>query len=294
MKLLKEPLLHFLAAGALLFAAYGWLHPGGDATRADSAHQVRISASDVQWLSETWTRQWQREPSRDELNGLVAEFLKEELLSREARAMRLDENDTIVRRRLAQKVEFLVQDTARLAQPSEDDLRRFYAANPQRFTDESRISFSQIYFSREQRKDAAGEARAALSRLSRSDAPPASTLGDRIMIDGEFHDADEQTVAAQFGKSFADTVFTLVPGEWHGPIESGYGLHLVRVSQVTPSRRLEFSEVRARVLEGWQDQQQRDTNQKYFAGLLKKYDVVVDEDVRQMIGPLAFAAGDRP
>ena len=115
-KLLQEPLLHFLLIGAVLFGAHAWWNRG---SRSDAGgRQVRISESDVMWLKETWAKQWQREPNREELRGLVTEFLKEELLAREAREMGLDQNDVYIRRRLAQKVEFMVQDTSRLAVPT--------------------------------------------------------------------------------------------------------------------------------------------------------------------------------
>ena len=109
---LKEPLLHFLVAGGVLFGAYAWLNHGAP---ENSAGVVRITASEVAWLKETWARQWQRAPDDRELQGLVADYLREELLAREARAMGLDEGDTIVRRRLAQKMTFLLEDTARIA-----------------------------------------------------------------------------------------------------------------------------------------------------------------------------------
>src|SRR5580704_19189271 len=147
MRILREPLLHFLLIGGLLFATYSWLRRGAGDDAAPA--EVRITASEVAWLKETWSRQWQREPTRDELRGLVTDFLKEELLAREARSLGLDQNDTIVRRRLAQKLEFLVQDTSRLAEPTEEDLRRFYKASPERFQTDAHISFTHVFFSRE-------------------------------------------------------------------------------------------------------------------------------------------------
>jgi len=316
-QILKEPLVHFLVLGALLFGAYAWLNRGASGTAVNRAGTVRVTTNEVAWLKATWARQWQREPTRDELRGLVTEYLKEELLAREARTMGLDENDLIVRRRLAQKLEFLVQDTSRLADPTEDDLRRFYAANPERFAESARVSFTHVYFSRDRRKDAAADARAALAVLSRTDvaqaSQPASSggipaassesergrsenpqagkpalhdLGDRLLIDPEILNADEQTVSAQFGKEFAGAVFALQPDAWHGPIESGYGLHLVRVSESKPAKRREFADVKTQVLEHWREQRQREDNEKYFAGLLKKYDVVVDENLKPLVGPL--------
>ena len=282
-RLLKEPLLHFLVLGALLFAVYSWLNRSLPDNKS-AAGTVRITSNEIAWLKETWSRQWQREPTRDELRGLVTDFLKEELLAREARALGLDQNDTIVRRRLAQKLEFLVQDTSRLAEPTEEDLRRFYEANPERFQTDARISFTHVFFSREKRANAATEAKAALSDLSRGANP--ADFGDRLLVDSELVDADMQSVAGQFGREFADAVFTLKPGAWNGPIESGYGLHLVRVSEVKPANRREFSQVKTQVLERWREQRQREDNEKYFASLLKKYDVVVDENLKPLIGPL--------
>ena len=282
-RLLKEPLLHFLVLGALLFAVYSWLNRSLPDNKS-AAGTVRITSNEIAWLKETWSRQWQREPTRDELRGLVTDFLKEELLAREARALGLDQNDTIVRRRLAQKLEFLVQDTSRLAEPTEGDLRRFYDANPERFQTDARISFTHVFFSREKRANAATEAKVALSDLS-GGANPAD-FGDRLLVDSEIVDADMQSVADQFGREFADAVFTLKPGGWNGPIESGYGLHLVRVSEVKPANRREFSQVKTQVLERWREQRQREDNEKYFASLLKKYDVVVDENLKPLIGPL--------
>jgi hypothetical protein len=282
-RLLKEPLLHFLVLGALLFAVYSWLNRSLPDNKS-AAGTVRITSNEIAWLKETWSRQWQREPTRDELRGLVTDFLKEELLSREARALGLDQNDTIVRRRLAQKLEFLVQDTSSLAEPTEEDLRRFYEANPERFQTNARISFTQVFFSREKRADAATEAKAALSDLAHGANP--ADFGDRLLVDSELVDADMQSVAGQFGREFADAVFALKPGAWNGPIESGYGLHLVRVSKIKPANRREFSEVKTQVVEYWRQQRQRSDNEKYFVSLLKKYDVVMDDNVKPLIGSL--------
>jgi parvulin-like peptidyl-prolyl isomerase len=284
-RLTKEPLLHFLLIGALLFGVYAWRNR--NAAGESKPRQVHISEADVVWVKETWARQWQREPSRDELRGLVTEFLKEELLAREAREMGLDQNDIVVRRRLAQKVEFLVQDTSQLVEPTEDDLRKFYAANPERFSEPARASFTHIYFSREKRTDAAADAKKALGELSHS--PPAtrpSELGDRLLLDSDFRDVDQQAVTGQFGEKFATVVFALPAGSWRGPIESGYGLHLVRVLSLSPARQSEFAEVRLQVLDRWRELRRQESNREYFAGLLKKYDVVVDESVKPLVGML--------
>ncbi len=285
MKLLKEPLLHFVLLGSLLFGVYGWLNRGAVDSR--EGRQVRITEGDVKWLTETWSRQWQRPPTRDELRGLVTDLLKEELLAREARAMGLDENDTIVRRRLAQKLEFLVADTSRLAEPTEDDLKKFYAANPERFHTDALVSFTQIFFSREKRADAEADARTALVQLVR-DETNAADFGDPLLVESEMRDADARSVAGQFGREFANSIFALPPWTWSGPIESGYGLHLVRVTELAPGGKREFAEVKAQILERWREQRQREDNEKYFAKLTKKYDILLDESVKPLVGPMGL------
>jgi len=277
-KLFKEPLLHFFLIGAILFGAYSWMNRG--AQGGANALQVRITEGEAKWLQQTWAAQWQRNPTREEFRGLVAEYLKEELLSREAREMGLEQNDTYVRRRLAQKVEFLVQDASRMTDPSEEDLQKYYAAHRDEYRDAAQVSFIQVYFSNDHRD----RIPAALARL-KANAEPAQ-LGDRLMLEPEYSDTTPQTVAALFGDDFAATVFTLKPGEWSGPIKSGYGMHLVRISQSKPPRLLTFAEARTKVAEQWREQRQRETNEKYFADLLKKYDIVMDDSVKKLVGPL--------
>lgn len=279
-RILKEPLFHFFVGGALLFAAYAWLNRDVP----DAPRVVRITATEVNWLKETWALQWKRQPDDQELRTLVSDYLKEVLLAREATELGLDANDTVVRRRLAQKMEFLLQDTARLAEPSEDELRRLHATGGDRYREQSRISFSQIFFHSE------ALARTALAKVGTT---PASALGDRTMLESDLKDADQQIVTAMFGSDFAGKLFTLEPGRWHGPLTSGYGYHLVRISDHQPGQPRPFTEVRAQVLEEWQRSQQARANEQFYAGLLKKYDLVVEESVKPLIEPIAIAGVTR-
>ena len=113
--------------------------------------------------------------------------------------------------------------------------------------------------------------------------------GDRLLLlEAEFRDADRQTVAGAFGPDFARAVFALQPGTRKGPIESGYGVHLVRVDKAETARQREFAEVKSQLVERWREERQRDSEERYFERLLEKYDVVVDESVKARIGPLRF------
>jgi parvulin-like peptidyl-prolyl isomerase len=277
MRLAREPLLHFLIAGGLLFAAYGWLNRES----ADEPRTVRISVAEVNWLKETWARQWQRPPTEEELRGMVTDYLKETLLAREAAEIGLDENDTVIRRRLAQKMEFLVQDTARLAEPVEGVLRRFYSANQARYQAPARVSFSQVFFRNQ------ADAQKGLAQLA---ARSPDELGDPSMLERDHAEADAQAVTSQFGDAFNREVFGLDAGPWHGPVASAYGFHLVRVSARQDAQPLPYEAVRAQVLEDWQREEQTQAGKRFFAELQKKYDVVVDDSVKPLVGPLAGAA----
>lgn len=283
---LREPLLHFLVAGGLMFGAYAWLNAGGE---ENGPGAVRITPAEVNWLKENWTRQWMRPPSDDELRGLLTGYLKEVLLAREAMEIGLDEDDTIIRRRLAQKMEFLVQDTLHKAEPSEEELRVFYHEERERFQTPVRVSFSHIYFNRERRgEETTTDARAALLRLSDLvlEQDPAE-LGDRFLGQYEFVAADEQTVASTLGPAFAAQVFAATPGTWTGPLDSGFGVHLIRVTDRQASQQREFADVRETVLTQWRQQRAQQGIEAYFASLYQKYDVKLDELIASQVGPLA-------
>ncbi len=277
---LREPLLHFLMAGGVLFAVYAWIHDGiPDDPKKDRV--VRITAEDVEWLTQTWGRTRQSQPSRDELKDLVTSYLRESLLAREARELGLDENDTIVRRRLAQKMEFLVEDTARLAEPGEAELHRYYVDNHSRYDSPARISFAQIFFKTE------ADARKGMEAIA---SGRTAGVGEPTLLQPDYRLSTPHTVEGLFGPGFADRLFALQPGQWLGPVASGYGYHLVRVDAHVDAGPRPFRAVRARVLDDWNRQQQDQTSEQFYAALLKKYDVVVDESVKPLIGALAQVA----
>jgi hypothetical protein len=278
MTFLREPLLHFAVAGALLFGGYSWLHD----KRAEAAavEPVHISDGDIRWVKQTWSSQWMRDPTAAELKGLVEDLVNERLLAREAKEMGLDQDDTIIRRRLAQKLKFIVEDTAQLAEPPEAELRKFYAANPSRFETPGRLSFKQVYFSPERRTDAAADARAALVQLSVGDDE--TTAGDRLIVGDVFDDTDA-AISGMFGPDFAHDVVVLQPGAWSGPVKSGYGFHLVFVMKRKPAAPKPFDMVRDAVLAEWRNARQAEVSRDYLAELRKKYGLELDDDVAAVL-----------
>jgi hypothetical protein len=277
MTLLREPLLHFAVVGAILFGGYSWLNDRH--VEATAADPVRIGEGDVRWLKQTWSSQWLREPTADELKGLVDDLLNEKVMAREAQEMGLEKDDTIIRRRLAQKLKFLVEDTAQLAEPSEAGLRQFYAANVSRFETPGKLSFHQVYFDPEHRTDAAADASAALAGLG-ANTQAGQTDGDRLLFGDSFDNTDELALAGMFGADFAHEVFALELGAWCGPVKSGYGFHLVFVTQRTATAPKPFEAARDAVLTEWRSRKQTELSRDYLAELRKKYGVELDDGAK--------------
>ncbi len=273
---LREPLLHFFLAGALLFGVYDALDRDADEPRS----VVRITATDLEWLRASWTRQHQRPPDDRELRHLAAGYVREELLAREARALGLDEDDTVVRRRLAQKMEFLLEDAVLLSGPGEAELQRRYDRDRSRYRSAARISFTQIFFASEI------DAERGLAALG---AGPVDELGDPTLLAREYPEVDEPAVANLFGRAFAEALFGLDAGTWRGPFRSAYGFHLVRVTGRHPAASLEFEAARERIREDWLRDQKSDVEDLLLRSLLAKYELIVEEAVEPWFGPLASA-----
>jgi hypothetical protein len=282
MTLLREPLLHFAVIGVILFGSYSWLKD--ESVEATAVEPVHIGEGDVRWLKQTWSGQWQRQPTAGELKGLVDDLLNEKLMAREAEEMGLEQDDTIIRRRLAQKLKFLVDDTAQLAEPTEAELRQFYAANPAHFETPGRLSFQQFYFNPEHRTDAATEATAALATL-RLNVEDVTTEADRLLIGESFDNTDKLALSQMFGADFAREVFALEPGAWRGPVKSGYGFHLVLITQRTPTALKPFDTVKDAVLAEWRDAKQTELSRDYLVELRKKYGVELDDSAKAVLGP---------
>jgi len=282
MKLLREPLLHFALTGVVLFSVYAWLHQARPTS--EGVEPVRISEGEVQWLRETYTSQWLRPPDAQELQGLVADLVNEELLAREAKAMGLGENDTIVRRRLAQKMKFLVEDTSRLVEPTDGELRQYFGKNAARFETGATISFIHVFFNPQSHADATFDATAALDKLRKAGAGArAAEFGDRFLLDTEFRDVDEQTISNMFGADFAEAVFAIEPGIWSGPFKSGYGLHLAFIGAKTAPGRPVFEAVRDKVAAEWRREKEEAINREYLAQLREKYGLVLDDSVKALL-----------
>lgn len=274
-RLVREPLVHFALLAGLLFVV---LSEPDAVEYVPDDRRIVISAAEVERLAVAWTQRWQRPPSEDELAGMVREAIREQVLYREAMALGLDRDDVVIRRHLRQKYEFVTQDLAYDTEPNEATLRAHYDAHPDRYVQSAQVSFTHILFSKDRRGAAAeADAAQALADLQAATDPEAADLlGDATSLPPDLEKIDAVEVEAMFGPDFATSLLRLEPGRWSGPIASGYGLHLVWVSERISGGHLAFETVRQRVKDDWVYKQRVAANEAILLKLLERYEVVVD------------------
>ena len=276
---LREPLLHFILIGAALFLLfYQVAEP-----EAVSDNRIVISEADIDRMITLFDRKFHRLPDRQELNGLVEAQIREEVLYREAMAMGLDQDDTIVRRRMAQKLEFLFTDLADATDPADAELQRFLSENPNKFIEPARNSFIHVYFSASERADTAeADAQQLLAVLNSNQEPvDLATAGDPFMFGYTFDRQSEHQVSRIFGNEFARALYTLTTGAWHGPIVSAYGLHLVFIKERDDAWLPALDEIRDSVRNEWLAVQRRQVNNAFYQSLRDRYDVIVWQSPEQ-------------
>ena len=274
-RLLREPLAHFLLIGLALFFAYRAFNP---AAGQSGSYQILLTTDDVRQLQSTFAAQWQRAPSPEEMRGLIEQKIREEILYREALQLGLDKDDVIIKRRLAQKMQFLAEDVAAAHQPTTAELKAWYTKNSGQFTLPSRFSFRHLYFSPDRRgQQAHDDAMKALTRIraEREESKAAAALADRFMFQDYYADRTPEELEKEFGAQFAAAVQKLKPGAWQGPVESGYGWHLVFVDSVVPGRIPVFEEVEADVKNAWLADQKQQAWQKAYEDMRAKYTVLL-------------------
>jgi hypothetical protein len=274
-RILEEPLLHFLLLGAALFLAYGSTSKPGS---GDVPGKIVVSAGRVEHLAAGFEKTWQRPPTDPELKGLIDDWVREETATREAMALGLDEDDTVIRRRLRQKLEFVSDDIAAQTEPSDADLNAYLQAHPESFRVEPLFTFSQVYFDPVKHGDNLGRDTAkVLARLNQAgENADSAALGDSLLLEHTFQSTPTSEVAKQFGEEFALKLGALAPGQWQGPIESGYGVHLVLVSERTEGRQPELADVRDIVRREWANARRLEENENFYQELLKRYTVTIE------------------
>jgi len=289
-RFLREPLVHFLLLGALLFLAAAWL--GGSA----GPNGVVITPGVVDHLAAGFQRTWRRAPNEIELKGLIDEHVKEEIAAREALAMGLDRDDIVIKRRLRQKLEFLLVDDANTAPPTDAELQAWLERHPEAFRVEPRLAFRQVLLRTERRGTSAAPDAARLLATLRAAGPDVAIqdLGDASMLPAETPLQPLREVTHTFGQDFADALMNLPPGQWSGPVESSFGLHLVMLRERSAGALAELAAVRPLVEREVLSERRKAELQALYDRLLAKYPVRFDLPVAPAVPPAAAGSQGAP
>jgi len=259
-KLLREPLVHFMFIGAFIYLLYG------------------VFAEE--WMQTAWQKRWNRPPTAEEFDGLIQQYIKETVLYREALTMGLNKHDQVIRRRLAQKLEFLAKDLVTLIPPTDEELQTYFDEHQVRYQQPVLYTFTQVFIDPDKRGDTTlDDAEAIKVRLiTQGDAvDDPGALGDAFMLQNYYPEKDVVEIQKQFGSGFTDSLTELLPGQWHGPVLSGYGVHLVYISSINEPPAPVFTEVRERVVQDWTMEKGEELNEKFYASLRDQYTVVIEE-----------------
>lgn len=271
-RFLREPLLHFLLAGGAIFLVYALINGEGW-----HRSRITVTAAKINQMTEVFTKTWQRPPGRDELKAMIDDYVKEELYVRQALELGLDKDDTVVRRRLRQKMEFLSNAEAESLAPADAELQAYLASHPSSFEVEPQIAVEQVFLSAERRAGTIEEdAAAMLAMLTSKPDTDVSTLGDPTMLPPRLPLSSLSSIGGTYGPEVSEAARKATVGRWLGPVQSSYGFHLIRVTERKPGRIPALAEVRDAVTAEWVQAKRREVEDRSLAEMLKRFEVVIE------------------
>ena len=255
----------------MLFALYGLVGKQG----AEVPDKIVVSASRVTNLGDGFARTWRRAPSEQELQGLIEDYIRDEVFYREGRTAGLDRDDVVIRRRVRQKMEFLAEN---IPEPSDEDLAAYLTSNPERFRIEDQITFRQVFLSFARRTNTmASDSKQVASVLASADgAVDVTALGDPFMLGEEFGSVSPSKVTSMFGESTAKQIFAMEKGAWQGPVSSSFGQHFVFISERVPGVLPPLDTVRTAVRREWANEKRLEAERKLYVSLRQRYEIVVE------------------
>jgi parvulin-like peptidyl-prolyl isomerase len=275
----REPLAHFLLIGAGLFLLFGWR--GGPASlpagqSGPPSGKIVVTRDDIDQTIATFTKTWQRPPTEEEAKGLVEDLVRNEIYYREAMAIGLDRDDGVIRRRMRQKMEFILEDISAQTEPTDEELLAYMKKHPDSYRVDPQIAFRHVYVNATRRgKNAEADARQIQAKLN--DGMDPNTAGDPILLDAEIKLSPLWDIKKQFGEEFGRNLLELKSGKWEGPVRSGYGLHLVLVEKRVGGRLPELKEVRDTVRRDLMAARQKELKDAAYSKLRERYVVTVEK-----------------
>jgi hypothetical protein len=273
-KFLRDPLFHFLLIGAALFLAYRLTFRPGNGSELG---KIVVTQSQIEHLVTAYATTFQRPPTDDELKGLIDDWVREEIAVREATALKLGKDDTVIRRRLRQKFEFVSEDIAVPMEPTDADLEGYLKAHADKYTSEPTFTFIQVYFNPDKHgKNLTPDATRLLERLRAGERADISTLGDVSLLEQRFTAIPTSQVTKLFGERFAKALIGLASDQWYGPFPSGYGVHLVKITEHREGKPPDLSQVRPAVRRDWLSARRSEMSEGLYRELLRRYTVTIE------------------
>jgi len=270
---LKEPLVHFAVLSALIFGVYWGLAP----TTSERSDRIVVTRAKIDQLASIFATTWQRQPLSVELKGLIDDYVKEEVYYREGVALGLDRNDNSIRRRIRQKLEFLIDAEADATTPGDAEVSAYLQAHRDKFALEPQLDFRQVYLNPQQHGEKVGREAAALLKKLRHLAPnEGGKLGDATILPSELAATSLTQIGRIFGTEFAQALDKMPPREWSGPIKSAYGLHLVWIEERKEGRVPPLDEIRSAVQREWASDRRKDFERARYKQLLNRYEVSIE------------------
>ena len=277
MKFLREPLLHFMFIGAAIYLLYAVF---SEPAAKETDKTVVVRSGEIEWMNTAWQKRWNRPPTTEELDGLIKQYIKETVLYREALTMGLNKHDQVIRRRLAQKLEFLARDLVALTPPTEEELQAYFMEHQEYYSEPTLFTFSQVFIDPDKRGDAtlddAEKIKAALIAMGEN-IDDVNELGDNLMLQNYYPEKDQAEIEKQFGSGFAESLVELSPGQWHGPVLSGYGVHLVYLHSIVEPPAIVLEDVHERVTLDWETEKGIELNQQFYESLREQYTIIIEQ-----------------
>ena len=266
--LFKEPFIHFMAMGLLLFLLYSLVNES-----SESREDIVIDINDIESYTAKWEMQWKRPPTQEELANLVVQNIKQEVFYQEALKLNLDHNDEIIKRRLSQKMEFLSNDLATLAEPSGEELEVYFNENSEKYLSPYRYSLYQIVFSYDRHENPDETIVKVLEKANTATIEAMESEGDNLPFPFHYKNVDSRELSRELGSVFTDNLKSLELNNWIGPVASGFGKHLVYITDMEKPRLPDLSSVKEEVLRDFQYEKQKEMNDLIFENLKTKYKI---------------------
>ena len=267
-KILKDPFIHFIILGLLLFVVYGFVND-----TSNSRDTIIIDTNDIESMTAKWVMQWKRTPTQEELSNLVFQNIKQEVFYQEALKMNLDHNDEIIKRRLSQKMEFLSNDLATLSEPNEEELKAYFNAKSEKYMLPYAYDLYQIVFTHDKHTNVDITLKNVLETSENISLEAMESKGDRLPFPYYFANTNTQALGAQLGIEFAENLEQLALNKWVGPVDSGFGKHLVYITRRENPKLPELITIKDLVLRDFQYEKQKEVNELIFKNLKKNYEI---------------------